>query len=304
VFRITMERMILHIRSFLAVIEEGSLHRAASRLNISQSALSRQMQALEHELGGQLLERSSTGVQPTHGGRALAGRMGAFLTSYDSNLQAVRRIIRGEAGELRIGYLASAYQEYLEPALGELRRLHPDTKVKLLDLFPGEQILELRQGNIDMALTQASANLLGREFQTRKLAVIKSIACLPCDHNIASRNQVKLADLKNETFLVASDSDIPGFRRRLNHLCRTCGKFRPKTAEIPAGLSDAFSAVANDGFVAVMPDFLRHQTRPGMVIIPISDAGATWELVIAWQKGQTAEPLRVILASLRAVNES
>ncbi|MDQ8209783.1 LysR family transcriptional regulator, partial [Coraliomargarita sp. SDUM461003] len=61
--------MIPQLRSFLAVLEEGSLHRAADRLNISQSALSRQMQALEHEVGGALLNRSSTGVQATPGGR-------------------------------------------------------------------------------------------------------------------------------------------------------------------------------------------------------------------------------------------
>src|SRR6266404_6918302 len=66
--------MILQLRSFLAVIEEGSLHRAATPLNLSQSALSR-MQALEHELGGKLLECSSTGVRPTAGGHALAAKM-------------------------------------------------------------------------------------------------------------------------------------------------------------------------------------------------------------------------------------
>ncbi len=296
-----MERVILHLRSFLAVLEEGSLHRAATRLNISQSALSRQMQALEHELGGQLLERSSTGVQPTPGGRALAERMGALLASYDANLLAVRRIIRGEAKELRIGYLASAFQEYLAPALAELRRLHPDTKVKLLDLFPGEQILELRQGTIDVALTQDHGNLLGREFQMKKLAVIKSFACLPAEHPLAARKQVKLAELKDETFLIAPDSEIPGFRRRLIQLCRTCGKFRPKMAEISGGLSDAFSAVANDGAVGIMPAFLRHQKRPGMVIVPISDGDATWELVVVWQKGPATEPLRALLASLPSV---
>jgi DNA-binding transcriptional LysR family regulator len=60
--------MLEEIRSFLAVVEEGSLRRAAARLHTSQPALSRRMQALEHELGGRLLERMSTGVRPTAGG--------------------------------------------------------------------------------------------------------------------------------------------------------------------------------------------------------------------------------------------
>src|SRR3954464_7356717 len=98
--------MIMQLRSFLAVIEEGSLHRAATRLNVSQSALSRQMQALEHEFGGKLLERSSTGVRPTSGGHALAAKMGTLLASYDSAKLEVRRLVRGESEQLRIGYLA------------------------------------------------------------------------------------------------------------------------------------------------------------------------------------------------------
>ena len=57
--------MLEQIRSFLTVVEEGSLHRAAARLRISPSTLSRQMQALEHELGGRLLERMTTGVSPS-----------------------------------------------------------------------------------------------------------------------------------------------------------------------------------------------------------------------------------------------
>jgi DNA-binding transcriptional LysR family regulator len=66
--------MLQQIRSFLVVAEEGSLRRAADRLRMSQPALSRQMQALEHELGGSLLDRMSTGVGLTRSGYALASR--------------------------------------------------------------------------------------------------------------------------------------------------------------------------------------------------------------------------------------
>jgi DNA-binding transcriptional LysR family regulator len=290
--------VLLQLRSYLTVLEEGSVHRAATRLNLSQSALSRQMQALEHERGGDLLERSSTGVKPTRAGRELAKRMGAFLASFDANLLAVRRIIRGEAGELRIGYLASAFQEYLDPALKKLRRLHPKTKVKLLDLFPGELIAALRQGEIDLALTQDGGDLLRQDFHTRKLAVIKSYACLPEEHPLASRKSVRIAELKGETFITSPDAEVPGLRQRLMRFCRTFGKFRPKMVEISGGVSDGFSAIANDGAVAILPAFLRHQSRPGVVMVPICDEGATWDLFLAWQPGHTPEPLRTLLAAL------
>src|ERR1700751_906018 len=94
--------MLEQIRSFLTVGEEGTLHRAAARLRISQAALARQIQTLEHELGGRLLERMATGVSPTAGGQTLAKSMGAVLASYDLALSDTRRALRGETDQGRM----------------------------------------------------------------------------------------------------------------------------------------------------------------------------------------------------------
>ena len=70
--------MIERIRALLTVIEEGSVNRAAVRLRITQPALSRQMKALEHEIGGRLLERETSGVKPTGwGGRRAPAETGS-----------------------------------------------------------------------------------------------------------------------------------------------------------------------------------------------------------------------------------
>src|SRR5438477_4898037 len=156
------------LRLFLVVLEEGSLRRAAERLHISQSAITRRLQLLEHDLGGRVLERTAAGVRPTTGGHALAEKAKTLLADYDSTLAEVRRLVRGESDRLRIGYVASAVQEYLGPALAALRRTHPKVKVKMLDLTPGEMIIALRQGDIDLALTGHGVDLLARDFYTHK----------------------------------------------------------------------------------------------------------------------------------------
>jgi DNA-binding transcriptional LysR family regulator len=140
--------MLEEIRSFLAVVEEGSLRRAAARLHTSQPALSRQMQALEHALGGRLFERLSTGVRPTAGGQALAQRMSAVLASYDVAMNDTRRALRGETDQVRIAYLATAPRQYLRGLLRGVRRSYPETDLKLVNLSPGEQIAALRAGEI------------------------------------------------------------------------------------------------------------------------------------------------------------
>ena len=142
--------MIEKLRLFLVIIEEGSLRRAAERLHISQSAVTRQIQLLEHDLGGQILERASSGVRPTIGGQALARKARGLLADYDSVMAEIRRLVRGESDRLRIGYLASAMQEYFGPALAKLRRAYPKLKVKMLDQTAGEIITALRGGEIDL----------------------------------------------------------------------------------------------------------------------------------------------------------
>lgn len=292
--------MVTQFRSFLAVIEEGSLHRAALRLNLSQSALSRQMQALEHELGGKLLERSTTGVRPTACGRTLAEKIGTFLTNYDSAMMDVRRLVRGGSEVVRIGYLASAFKEYVEPALKKLREVHPKVKVKLLDLFPGEQITALRRGEIDLGLTLESGALLGREFYTRKVAVEKSVAFLPRRHPLASRQELRLAELKNETFLLGPDDHVPGARLQFIRICRRCGKFKPRIiyASTAKNASSVLTLVAKDGAVALAPAFMRHCAVPGVAVIPVTEAGAVWNLFVVWQRGQITESLRTLLKAI------
>src|SRR5258707_14913618 len=206
--------MLAQIRSFLTVVEEGSLHRAAARLRISQPALSRQMQALEHELGGRLLERMSTGVRPTAGGQALAKRMGAVLASYDLAMSDTRRALRGETDQVRIGYLPSAAKQYLSGPLMEVRRSHPKTVLKLVDLFPGEQIIALRAGEIDIGITNESGELLAGEFYTRKLAEMRSYVAVPEQHRLATQDRVRLSDLKGEFFVSWDARQAPGLDRQ------------------------------------------------------------------------------------------
>jgi LysR family transcriptional regulator, benzoate and cis,cis-muconate-responsive activator of ben and cat genes len=142
------------------------------------------MQALEHELGGRLLERMSTGVRPTAGGEALAERMGAVLASYDLAMNDTRRALRGETDQVRIAYLATAPQQYLRGLLRKVRRSYPKTDLKLVNLSPGEQIAALRAGEIDIGITSDNGELLGREFYTRKLVEMGSSVALSEQHRV------------------------------------------------------------------------------------------------------------------------
>jgi len=92
---------------FVAIVEEGSFSRAASRLNITQPALSQQVKALEAELGAPLLERLGRGVRITAAGRAYLPHAQTTLAAYQRGQRAVGSVANGLAGELEIGTVIS-----------------------------------------------------------------------------------------------------------------------------------------------------------------------------------------------------
>jgi len=299
-FCITIRIVIEKLRLFLVILEEGSLRRAAERTHLSQSAITRQIQLLEHDLGGQVLERTSAGVRPTGGGHALAEKATALLADYDSVIAEVRRLVRGESDRLRIGYIASAVQKYLGPALAVLRRTNPKLKVKMLDQTPGEMITALRQGEIDLALTSFGADALWRDFYTHKLACVSSLVVLPSDHPLAYQKQISISELKNESFAASSDIRVPGYNQKIVQVCRQLGKFRPRFLSIEkhGGLAEFLATAANEGAIALNPSFISHLEIPNVVMVPIAEKEAAWDVVVVWQRGKTAGPLRALLDTL------
>jgi DNA-binding transcriptional LysR family regulator len=292
--------MLEEFRSFLVVLEEGSLRRAAERLHVSQPALTRQMQLLEHELGGRVLERTSTGVLPTSEGHALAEKARALLGYYDSTVAEARRLVRGERKQLRIGYLASAGQEYLGAALAGLRRADPKVKVKMLDLTTGQQIMALRRGEIDLAVIYLGAELLSRDFYTRKVATVPSLVVLPLNHQLASEERISFSQLKNDHFFRVPDTCAPGYNQKITEFCRRFGKFKPRFAAMRefVSLAEGLSIAANDEEISVNPIFISHLKIPNVVMIPVADTGATWDVFVAWQRGKTSGPLRTLVDAL------
>jgi DNA-binding transcriptional LysR family regulator len=289
--------MLPQMRVFLVALEEGSLNRAAARLRMSQSALSRQMQALEAEVGGALFERTSSGIRPTDAGHALARAIAPVLADYETALAEARRLARGQRDLLRVGYLGSVAHTFLDPALTALRQTHPEVKVKLQDLSPGEQIAALRRGEIDLAITGQEGGFAASEFYTRKLATLPVVAVLPADHRLAENGRIALKELRGERFISSPEEDMPGRDRWIIQLCRRAG-FRPAFGQVAASISHAFSLIHGEGLVALLPAYVKGFPTAGVAMVPLSDARATWDFLIIWQRGKSSAALRALLAAL------
>jgi DNA-binding transcriptional LysR family regulator len=255
------------------------------------------MQALEQEVGGALLERSPSGVALTATGHALVEHMEPMLADFDRALGEVRKRARGQSTQLRIGYLMSAVADYLNPALAALRHAHPEVKVTLLDLSPGEQIAALRRGELDLALVGATGSLLAKEFYLKKLDVLPLLVALPAPHPLATRPGLTFSELQAELFVGAAEADMPGYNRWITQLGRRAG-FRVRFVQDAESLTHGLSLVVTEGAVSLLPEYAQKIVAPGVVFVPLTDAAIRWELLVAWPRGKASAPLRSLLASL------
>src|SRR6202007_3020265 len=93
-----------HLRYFVAVAEASNFSKAAAKLRVAQPALSRQVQALEDEIGVDLFKRSPRGVTLTAEGKLFLEEARKLMANAEESVNKVRALARGEYGELHIGY--------------------------------------------------------------------------------------------------------------------------------------------------------------------------------------------------------
>jgi DNA-binding transcriptional LysR family regulator len=282
------------LRSFFAIAEFGSMSKAAEQLHVSQSTLTRQMQGLETEVGGQLMERGPSGVALTAAGHALLEGMRPVVAKGDIVLAETRKLARGQSASVRIGYIMSAAGAYLNPALAALRRAHPQTKVHLVDLSPGLLIAALRRGELDVVVLGNINAAIPREFFVRRIATVPVVVALSETHPLAAQDEIALSALRPEVFIGANPDDLPGFNNWLIQLCRR-GGFRPKIVENADSITQTLARVVAENGVALLPELVKRFQAPGVAFRPLRGMTATWELQVAWQRGKITEPVRALV---------
>ena len=139
------------LRYFIAVAEEGNISRAAKKIFLTQPALSRQIKALEDEIGQCLLERQAHSIRLTPAGEALLREARELLQHADQVLERVRAAGRGL--RLRVGYAPSLAAGMLSAAVESFTQTHPNASVELFDLSTAEMLAGLESDKLDVVLT-------------------------------------------------------------------------------------------------------------------------------------------------------
>ena len=182
-----LQMRLQSIQQFIAVVDAGSIRGAARQLNVSQPAISRALQQLEEELGVQLMDRSGRGVTPTAAGSAFLSRARVAEAELRKAAEEAKKTL-GDATRLLALGVSPVGASLLLPELAiTLQRLHPATRIRILETTPSALLSLVRDEVMDLAVTQRTRIHLDAGLDYRPLAEIQLRVAVRPGHPLLRR---------------------------------------------------------------------------------------------------------------------
>jgi DNA-binding transcriptional LysR family regulator len=294
----------LHV--LFAVLQRGSMAKAAAQLGISQPTISGVIANLEHTVGVRLLDRGPRGVEPTIYAQALLRR---GLVAFDELKQGIRDIeflTDPTAGEIRIGCSESLAAAILPPIIDRFSQKHPRVLLHVAQVdtptldFPG-----LRQRNFDFVLarvvTPLSDSRSEDELDIEVLFNDKLVLAVGKRSRFAKFSKVSLAELANEKWILTP----PGTLNTLlvTEAFRRSGLDMPKISVATFSVHLRTHLLATGRFVTAVPNSVVRLNADSFTlkVLPVDLPVQPWPVAIVSLKNRTLSPVvQLFLDEIRA----
>ncbi len=284
------------LRFFVAVAETGNITRAAQKVFLTQPALSRQIQALEDEIGQCLLERSAHSIRLTPVGEALLPEARELLQRADEMLERVCAAARSV--RLRVGYAPSLAGGLLADAVGIFAQKHPQAHVELFDLSTKELLAGLEDGTLDVAIT------VGREsdgygLKWTSLQRASWQMAINHQHPLARRSEITPEEVAIEPLLVFCKRDYPEYWAIVTAWFRE-HRQKPIIAGEYDGVSSLMTAVASGLGVTIITSGAVQHASKNVRLIPLTTPPEPLRIAAAHRMSRASEkPIAVFIEELR-----
>lgn len=257
---------ISQIRCFVAVAEELHFSRAAERLNMTQPPLSRQIRLLEHQIGTPLLDRTSRTVRLTAAGRSFFHEAARILRLAEEAAYTARRVAKGEAGFLSIGFTAASGYGLL-PKLVRLVHDHsPGVALTLKELVSRDQLDALASGQLDLGMLRPHVD--SEELETAVLSKEGLVLAIPEGQAGDWPEHPAAADLQGRTLLMYSPYEADYFYRLTRAIFDRAGVV-PVIVEHVAQIHTMLALVHAGIGAALIPEAAMKLRFEGVVLRPI-----------------------------------
>jgi DNA-binding transcriptional LysR family regulator len=289
--RVLRRLKLSDLRLFQAVVQWGSMAKAAAHLNISQPAVSKAIAALEKTLGVRLLERNPQGVELTIYGRAL---LQGGIAVFDELKQSVRQIeflSDPTVGELRIGCSEPLAAGFVPTVISGLLRQYPRVAFHVVTGDPVTLVeRELRQRRIDLAIAPTPGLNLDADIVAEILFDDRQVVMTAARSKWARRRHIRLADLVHEPWMVPPVDSIIG--ASIVEAFRASGLQPPHAPAVSFSIPLCHHLLASGSFFAMLPiSMARLGKHLSLKILSVEFVGIPRPTGVLVVKNRTLSPI-------------
>lgn len=217
-----------HLRGFVAVAEELHFARAAERLHIEQSPLSRAIKELEYELGVQLFERTTRSTRLTWAGQVFLQAVRRIFTAIDQARTGVKAAAAGYRGILRVALSDCIPIAKLARLLVKCRAEEPEVEIRIFQVPLSHQVMGLQSDLYDVGFAQTAEVGDGIVFEQAWNDPV--VAVVPDRHPLLAHKAIRLEAMLHYPIVLCHPEVCEGFSRQIDRILRTVG-VEPRVAE-------------------------------------------------------------------------
>jgi DNA-binding transcriptional LysR family regulator len=268
------------MRAFSAVAEELNFGNAARSLHIAQPAVSQQVAQLERSLGVTLFDRTTRSVSLTPAGQAFLDPCHTALDAADAAARAAQNSASGEVGRIRVGFSGVFANKGVALLAHAIRTDYPLLNLFIAGSANSEVVLDqLIAHKVDVGFISAT---YGHPRVGRRLVAADRLGVfVPSRHDLAGKDDVALADLRDEPFILTDGSGGFVLRDLTLRVCREAG-FQPNVIQEATDSATVFALVAAGLGLSIVPESAQAM-RPGDVAyVPLAGVEQRLESIIAW----------------------
>jgi DNA-binding transcriptional LysR family regulator len=285
-------RLKLHdLHVFMAVVQAGSMSKAATLLNTGQPAISRCISELERELGVRLLDRGRQGAKPTEYGRALLEGGTAAFDDLRQTVRSISSLSDPAVGEVGVGCNPFLAASFVAAVIERLSRRYPRAVFRLTPAYVEILYRELTERNVDFLIARRSGSLADERLQYEFLFEDKYWVLAGAKSPWARRRSIDLIELANELWALPPPETTTGMVAL--SAFRACGLEYPRTTVIAEPVDVRITMLATGRFITIFPAsvFRFSARRPEMKILPVKQELSRVPVGIIMLKNRTVSPL-------------
>ena len=269
------------LQLIVVLAEAGSLRAAASRLNVTQPALTKALRQLEDEFGASLVTRTPKGARLTPAGELVAARAATVAREIERAREEVQWQQREHDAQVAVGVSPAAAIVVLPGVLARLRARWPQLRVRIVDAVYPRSLTMVRGGEIDLAVGPLPPEGAGRDLRVAPLFDTHQLLVARRDHPLAGAR--RLAELQRAAWVLTGPRGGPGDPQRLGF--ERLGLVIPHVELECESFSTLLAVMPSVDVVGLMPEgfYHSHAAAHGIVSLPIEDPLPRVTLHAVWR---------------------